>query len=84
MIPPISLESSESRGRAGLVGICINASNMPQQPMSFWLTFLPTNPLLRPFVCRVDSSAVMLHSNSIIEMNIRSSDIWRGNVKRQE
>jgi len=66
-IPSISFGRCEDTGSA-LIGVCINANDMPQQFMGFWLTFIPTNVLSRPFFTRVNSAVI---TSNIVETRLR-------------
>jgi hypothetical protein len=67
-IPPISFASNG--GVASLIGICANATNMQQQIVSFWLTFIPSNNVSKPFFSRVITSVTIANNTSSLSLTV--------------
>jgi hypothetical protein len=67
-IRPISFADTNNEPAAGFIGICVRADDMPQQLSGFWLAFLPSNILSKPFFSRVSTSVVVTNNNALILM----------------
>jgi len=67
-IPPLSFADTSNGTGYGLIGICINAADMQQQLTGFWLTFIPSNALLKPFFSRVSTSCTFSSNSFVISM----------------
>jgi hypothetical protein len=65
-VSPISFADSRSGSALQLIGICINANDMPQKFVSFWLTFVPSNVLPKPVLSKVMPHVVISNNNQFI------------------
>lgn len=78
-IPPISFADTNYGAGFGLIGICINASDMPQQLTRFWLTFVSSNFLSKPVFSQVNTSVVVTNNEAIFSVqSAMPTNRWRG------
>jgi len=64
-IPPISLRSPNYNS-PGLIGICINATNMPSQYLNVFLAFVTTNVASKPLVLKASASVAAVSNNNTL------------------
>jgi hypothetical protein len=69
-----------SETNLGLVGICINAPDMQQQLIGFWMIFSTTNSLSKPLILPVTPSFIASTNGSFISLmqHMIPDGSWRG------